>query len=203
MRDAADARRLEADLEQSIGEGDADTRAHRNKALDHHVAWLDRRHGPAADPVLDAALSRTRRTRQLPGWLLPERWLPMRLATRMASVPRLVPVLLIIGLLLAAAVAVAIVGSQRRLPPPFGLAAPGLVAFVADGDLWTANPDGSNRARLTTDPRIPFQCSRGRNQLPSSACPLATAAGLGGQRHRRGDVDGHPIVLYTSTAQVR
>ena len=38
--------------------------------------WLDERaHGPAADPVLDAALSRTRRARPLPGWLLPERWL--------------------------------------------------------------------------------------------------------------------------------
>ena len=50
--------------------------------------------------------------------------------------------------------AIALVGSQRRLPPPFGLAAPGVVAFVADGDLWTANPDGSDRVRLTTDPRI-------------------------------------------------
>jgi len=117
--------------------------------------WLDERaHGPAADPVLDAALSRTRRARPLPGWLLPERWLPMPLTSRFASVPRLVPVLLVLGLLLAFAVAIALVGSQRRLPPPFGLAAPGVVAFAADGDLWTANPDGSNRVRLTTDPRI-------------------------------------------------
>ena len=117
--------------------------------------WLDERaHGPAAEPVLDAALSRTRRARPLPGWLLPERWLPMPLTSRFASVPRLVPVLLILGLLLALAVAIALVGSQRRLPPPFGLAAPGVVAFVADGDLWTANPDGSDRVRLTTDPRI-------------------------------------------------
>ena len=117
--------------------------------------WLDERaHGPAADPVLDAALSRTRQARPLPGWLLPERWLPMPLTTRFATGPRLAPILLILGLLLALAVAIALVGSQRRLPPPFGLAAPGVVAFVADGDLWTANPDGSNRVRLTTDPRI-------------------------------------------------
>jgi Tol biopolymer transport system component len=65
-----------------------------------------------------------------------------------------VPVLLLLGLLLAIAVALAIVGSQRRLPPPFGLAAPGVVAFVADGDVWTADPDGSNRVQLTTDARI-------------------------------------------------
>ena len=119
------------------------------------ATWLDdRAHGPAADRVLDAALSRTSRARPLPGWLLPERWLPTSLSTRFASVPRLVPVLLLLGLLLAIAVALAIVGSQRRLPPPFGLAAPGVVAFVADGDIWTADPDGSNRVQLTTDARI-------------------------------------------------
>ena len=117
--------------------------------------WLDERaHGPTPDPVLDAALSRTRRARPLPGWLLPERWLPTSLPARLASVPRLVPVLLLLGLLLAIAVALAIAGSQRRLPPPFGLAAPGVVAFVADGDIWTADPDGSNRLQVTTDPRI-------------------------------------------------
>ena len=95
------------------------------------------------------------RTRQLPGLAASRSGgSPGLLATRTDSVPRLVPVLLIIGLLLAAALAAAIIGSQRRLPPPFGLAAPGLVAFIADGDVWTANPDGSNRVRLSTDPRI-------------------------------------------------
>jgi len=117
--------------------------------------WLDERaHGPAADPVLDLALSRTRRARPLPGWLLPERWLRGHRVQPLETGPRLAPILLVLGLLLALVVAIALVGSQRRLPPPFGLAAPGVVAFVADGDLWTANPDGSNRVRLTTDPRI-------------------------------------------------
>ena len=117
--------------------------------------WLDERaHGPAAEPVLDAALSRTRQARPLPGWLLRERWIPMPLKTRVRLVPRLAPTLLILGLLLALAVAIALVGSQRRVPPPFGLAAPGSVAFVADGDIWTANPDGSKRVQLTSDQRI-------------------------------------------------
>ena len=117
--------------------------------------WIDElAHGPAADPVLDAALSRTRLARQLPGWLLPERWLRGRRMRRLEMGPRLAPILLILGLLLALAVAIALVGSQRRLPPPFGLAAPGVVAFVADGDLWTANPDGSERVQLTFDQRI-------------------------------------------------
>jgi Tol biopolymer transport system component len=127
-----------------------------DETLDQRMStWLDERaHGPAADAVLEAALSRTSRARPLPGWLLPERWLPLRHTPRLAAVPRLVPVLLVVGLLLVLAVAIAIVGTQKRLPPPFGLATPGVVAFVSDGDIWTANPDGSNRVRVTTDPRI-------------------------------------------------
>ena len=118
-------------------------------------AWLDERaHGPAADAVLDAALARTSRARPRPGWLLPERWLRGRSIQRLETSAGLAPILLILGLLLALAVAMVIVGSQRRLPPPFGLAEPGLVAFVADGDIWTADPDGSDLVRLTSDPRI-------------------------------------------------
>ena len=124
-------------------------------ALDQLMtAWLDdRAHGPEADPVLEAALARTTRTRPLPTWLLPERWLPMRSNRPLQRIPSLVPILLLLGLLLAASVAFFVVGSQRRLPPPFGLAAPGVVAFVADGHIWTANPDGSEPRQLTFDQR--------------------------------------------------
>ena len=127
-----------------------------DEALDQLMtAWIDERaHGPAADQVLEAALARTSRTRPLPGWLSAERWLPARRTAGLRSISGVVPVVLVIGLLLALAVAIALIGSQRRLPSPFGLAAPGLVAFVADGDIWTANPDGSGRIQLTFDPRI-------------------------------------------------
>jgi len=126
-----------------------------DRAIDQLMtAWLDdRARGPEADPVLEAVLARTTRTRPLPGWLLPERWLPTQLTARLQPIPRLAPILLLIGLLLAASIAIYVVGSQRRLPPPFGLAAPGLVAFIADGHIWTANPDGSDRVQLTTDQR--------------------------------------------------
>lgn len=121
------------------------------------TAWLDERaHGPDASPVLDAALARTNRTRPLPAWLLPERWIPRQLTTLFQPVPRLAPILLLIGLLLLVAIAIFVVGSQRRLPPPFGLAAPGNVAFSADGNIWTANPDGSGRLQLTFDARTDF-----------------------------------------------
>jgi Tol biopolymer transport system component len=119
------------------------------------TAWLDdRAHGPEADPVLDAALARTRRARPLPGWLIAERWIPSQLTMRLQPIQRLAPILLLIGLLLLAIAIALAVGSQRRLPPPFGLAAPGSVAFVADGHLWTTDRDGSNRLQLTSDQRI-------------------------------------------------
>jgi hypothetical protein len=50
---------------------------------------------------------------------------------------------------LAAAIGL-LVASQRRLPPPFGLAKPGLIAFDESGDVWAMNLDGSSRIRLTS-----------------------------------------------------
>jgi Tol biopolymer transport system component len=118
-------------------------------------AWLDERaHAGDADAVLDAALARTSRTHPLAAWRLPERWIPGQLTMRLQPLPRLVPILFLVGLLLVVAVAIVVVGSQRRVPPPFGLAAPGDVAFVSDGHLWRANPDGSGRVQVTSDPRI-------------------------------------------------
>lgn len=118
------------------------------------TTWLDQRAHPGdGDAVLDAALARTSRTRPLPVWLLPERLIPTQLRRPIPQVRRLAPIVLLLGLLLALAVAVLVVGSARRLPPPFGLAAPGTVAFVADGQIWTANPDGSHWVQLTFDTR--------------------------------------------------
>jgi Tol biopolymer transport system component len=165
------------------------------------TAWLDERaHGPDASPVLDAALARTSRTRPLPAWLLPERWVPRQLTTLFQPVPRLAPILLLIGLLLLVAVAIFVVGSQRRLPPPFGLAAPGSVAFVADGHLWTTDRDGSNRLQLTFDQRIDGfpTFSRDGTKIAFKRQPTANSKP---NWQEWGDVmvadadGGHPIVL--------
>jgi Tol biopolymer transport system component len=166
------------------------------------MAWLDERaHGPEADPVIDAALARTSRTRPLPGWLVPERWIPAHLTRRFQPIPRLAPVLLLIGLLLlAVALAIVVVGSPHRLPPPFGLAAPGSVAFVADGHLWTTDRDGSNRVQLTSDPRIDGfpTFSRDGTRIAFRRLPTANSKP---DWQEWGDVmvadadGGHPIVL--------
>ena len=41
------------------------------------------------------------------------------------------------------------VGSRPRLPDPFGPAANGRVAYLSNGQIYAANPDGSNPIPLT------------------------------------------------------
>jgi Tol biopolymer transport system component len=123
-------------------------------------AWL--REGPEQGPEagLQQVLSRSRRRRQRPGWSFPERWLPMQLtATRIPSMRPLL-YLATLGLLLAAIVAAALlVGSQQRLPEPFGLARNGIVVFERVGDLYTAQEWGS--------PERPLVTSTAREYLPT------------------------------------
>ena len=47
-----------------------------------------------------------------------------------------------------------LVGSRHRLPPPFGLARPGLIAFDSGGDIFVSNADGTGRRQLTSGPAI-------------------------------------------------
>ena len=87
------------------------------------------------DDALEVAVHRTQR----PSWTFPERWLPMGvLAQRPAMVPtvpwRAIGIVAILALL-GVALAIAI-GSQRRVPPPFGPAANGVVAAMRDGDIY-------------------------------------------------------------------
>ena len=52
--------------------------------------------------LIDRVLVRTRRSRQLPSWLAFDRWIQMQLTMRRATAPRLAPLLLLVGLLIAA-----------------------------------------------------------------------------------------------------
>ncbi|HEX5013636.1 MAG TPA: hypothetical protein VFV72_05680 [Candidatus Limnocylindrales bacterium] len=100
--------------------------------------------GREPEHLLGSVLDRTSRTWHRPGWLLLERWLPMQLTMRAPAVPRLVPLtLLLIALLVAAALAIVYVGSHR-VPPPFGPAANGLIAYDDNAAIYVANADGSN-----------------------------------------------------------
>ena len=89
-------------------------------------------------------LARTAAARQRPGWVFPERWLPMSALTqRMAAAPRVSwRALAVLALLVLALVSAALyAGSQqRRLPAPFGPAANGVIPYVSNGDLFAGDP---------------------------------------------------------------
>jgi WD40-like Beta Propeller Repeat len=91
------------------------------------------------DEVLAVATHR----RQRPAWAIPGRWLPMAdIAVRPVPVARLPLRAVGVGLLLLALLVavLAFVGSRSKVPPPFGVAANGLVTWATDGDIFVGDP---------------------------------------------------------------
>ena len=104
----------------------------------------------APDGLLDTALTGVAATRQRPAWLIPYRWLPIDRSEAARIRTAVVIVVTVAAIVVSAIAAGLLVGSQRRLPPPFGIAKPGLIAFDLGGDIFVANPDGTGRRQLTT-----------------------------------------------------
>ena len=85
-------------------------------------------------------------------WMTIERWFPMSVVAfgRRTFPPfpwRTAAVLLALLILLVAGLVY--VGSQPRLPPSFGLAGNGLVAYAKDGDIFTIDPATGVRRWVT------------------------------------------------------
>jgi dipeptidyl aminopeptidase/acylaminoacyl peptidase len=114
------------------------------------AAWMDAdARGREPDHLLGDVLARTSRSRPLPAWRLPERWLPVELTMRRVPQTRLAPVLVLAVVLLALAiVAIAVAGSRRHVPPPFGIATNGQISFVRDGKLIVENADGTRSVAI-------------------------------------------------------
>jgi len=112
--------------------------------------WLDEQAGRGAPGYLDEVLARTTRTRQRPWWSSLERWLPMQTTLRLAPVPRIAWLLVVLALIVAFGAAVLVVGSRPRLPAPFGLARNGAVVFdTAAGDIDILDPvTGASRVLI-------------------------------------------------------
>jgi hypothetical protein len=114
--------------------------------------WLDDQAGPVTPGYLDEVVEGVNRTGQQPAWANLERWLPIDLtsAGRRAQLRRLAWVAVIGALVVALATAAVFVGSQRRLPPPFGLAGNGQLAVTSETAILVAAKDGSGTRPLTT-----------------------------------------------------
>jgi Tol biopolymer transport system component len=111
---------------------------------------------PRTPDYLTDILGRTARTRQRPAWASIERWLPVQLATSRVPVTRMpwrqLGVLALIALLLAAMLALYVGSQQRRLPPPFGQADNGSIAFSSKGDIHVADPRSGTTSVLVGGP---------------------------------------------------
>jgi len=120
------------------------------------TAWLEDTATPRVPDFSDDILWLTARTRQRPRWSFAQRWLPISLLTlgrrTFGPLPwRTLGLLALLALLIVAAVAF-YVGSQPRLPPPFGQAASGLVAYASAGDIYIVDPITRAREALVTGP---------------------------------------------------
>jgi Tol biopolymer transport system component len=106
------------------------------------TAWLDDEAAPYAPTDLRMRFAEgVGRTRQRPAWATTERWISMETRARLGGVPRLIIILATIGLLAALAAGAYVTGSD-------GPARNGRIAFVYQNDIYTVEPDGTDRQLL-------------------------------------------------------
>jgi TolB protein len=128
-------------------------RADLDRALS---AYFDaRRTSRPPDGLSDAVRARVATTRQRPALLTRERWRPAAPAGRSVPAARTILLIAIVALLVVVSIVVSFaVGSRQRLPPPFGPARSGLVAFDRGGDVYLIHPDGTGSRQLTSGPDV-------------------------------------------------
>src|SRR4051794_20457083 len=116
--------------------------------------WLDDQAGRGAPDYLAEILTRTTRTRQRPAWSSLERWLPVQMtfSRRLAPIPRLAWIAVLLAMLVIAAAALLAAGVGQRRLPHFGAAANGRIAFVDGANLQAASADGTNVTTLAAVP---------------------------------------------------
>ena len=106
------------------------------------------------DELRNRAHARVDATRQRPGWLNLEWWLPVRVASGAARAARVAVIIATVLLLVLAIALGVLIGSRHRLPPPIGPATPGLITFDLAGDIYVANADGAGLTQLTSGPDV-------------------------------------------------
>ena len=114
---------------------------------------------PRVPDYVDDLLVRTARTPQRPGWTYLERWLPMSTFTATLSRGGRLPLrpLIAVALLIVALIAALLVvaGSQKHLPPLFGLARNGAVVTAdAAGNIVAVEPESGSTRTLVSGPNL-------------------------------------------------
>ena len=120
------------------------------------TAWFEDTAVPRIPDYVDDILERTAHVRQRPRWSFPERWLPGSVTTLRRLAPRPLPwrtIALLTALALLLVAVAAYVGSRRPLPPPFGRAENGLVAYSNGDDIFTVDPVTGLRRAIVTGPQ--------------------------------------------------
>jgi Tol biopolymer transport system component len=102
--------------------------------------------------LVEGALAEVRTARQRPSWTIAEWWLGPRVMADVTGARRAVLAVAALALVALAVLAMVLIGAQRRLPPPFGLAKAGLISFVDSGHIASMNADGTGRHDLTFGP---------------------------------------------------
>lgn len=154
--------------------------------VDLRIADLLHELAPARTPdYLDELRGSVTRRRQRPAWSFASRWLPIDPTPFQLAGVRRVALLGLTILVLAGLVVGAFVGSQRRLPPPFGSAANGLIAFddgtrilLSDGrggppQAWAGAAHGSRPAFSPDGTKLAFL----REYVAGTALEFADAGG--------------------------
>ncbi len=111
--------------------------------------------GAGAEPdYTDLVLERAAQVRQRSGWTVPDRWMPRLVAPPVLG-SRLVPAVGLLLVVLALAAAAVFIGTQPRLPQPFGPARNGAIVYSSGGDIFTGTPGGAT-ARIVGGPDVDF-----------------------------------------------
>ncbi|HSL77015.1 MAG TPA: hypothetical protein VK867_08725 [Candidatus Limnocylindrales bacterium] len=126
----------------------------RYDALERELtAWFVEMAAPRKPFYTSDIVQLTATVRQRPRWAFPERWFPMTVVAfgrrNVAPFPWR-PIGLLAALVILLIAAAVFAGSQPRLPPPFGLAANGVVAYTQNGDILTVDPATGARTWITS-----------------------------------------------------
>ena len=112
--------------------------------------------------LLADTLASVGRTRQRARWLAYLKEPPMRTPNgvavgsptfRLVSIA-LLTLALVLGLTAAVAGGASLLLKTAEVPPPFGLAKNGLVAYANDGDIYTVDPETGARQAIVTGPEV-------------------------------------------------